>query len=1542
MIDSHNLAHGLNYVQESLGKQLPVGTSRAIIAITDGFDQSNTQMAYDAAAQLKSEYFTISIVSSTTSLKGQSILQSIASDQFRYYPLDDLSWLINRGTLASTSYWICNAYYPTPAPITTQPTRVPLELSTAPPTTVVTATTTPAPTTPYANCPVDMVFLVDESQSMLDLWFDKVLTYVDNTARQVLKYQSSARFALVSFNKRIVYSSYNSSGFLDLTGLEAALKGIARTTDVVDYTVGLNEVINILATYGRQQNDSTVLPFVIFLTDGDQLANSMNSVLPITTKLRNQYKAEILGFGLNPNPYRESLIKQAIGVGSPDGYTPARYIRANTTDYLLATSPQDTGRLSVVYFSAPEVTGTLVSQSTNPVEVINKLTPASIPNGGASDLAGALNVANNIISKNYFGNNQVVILIARGLYIDGNSTNCCNDPQPIANELMKKAAVQAVMLGLVTNNTILQAISNQPVLNANALIKDGDSDINNGAAIAKRLDTVLDSIIANQPCQNIADFPPVCSEYIDVQLAFHANQTLMPKVRNFITQLLLPALFGGSLSDRPLTKSSTVNLALMTLDSSTTVTSLADFTQLYSPSRYAQIVSNVLDNATISTVPYVSKVYNQSIYNRQWGRPFATTIVIIISDAFSSSDYTNARAMLDRLQPAYAEAIQIGTLASPIPVSDGNPIIVPDINELDPLYIRSSKGLAVALAKAACRTLTTLPPSTPPTTTTARTTPAPLPRPKPRAVWPDITFLVDTSYDGTNAMTDQGFQQLRQFMYRYVLDELFIGDTGSRITLATFDDSVNVACQFSDIHNYYDLADCIVNKFEYSITKPKTKTRDLAGALDYLSNNVYNLTKGWIPAKENILVIFTTGSSTTNASRALVHMQQLMVRTFGINLGANMDPYELSLYGPDSYGFPNWDDQTHGIMGQNNFGSRMIEYFTRAHRQPLSNFYADFFFIVDESYAMNGVFDSVRTFILNFVHQLTLGDNKVRLWIVPFNSDVVQDQVLAQSGRFSDFESWWNNKFAYKQPANTTFVNIGAAIDAVAGYLNVTYQTDRMAHVTYIAQSPTVTGAEKAAQLQGKSNVANYVLLTNPAANYSQQLVTDGRQVFRMSSPKELNNWVTSGFGLNNMSRWFDTMAIFQENYRASHEMQLAEVQIDVAFAVDQTALANSAAFEAIKSYIAGFVSKFHISRTGTRFALQSFSARQVVEGGFHFMDNNDTDTVVNMIKNLKYISSSASASSDLVTTLSQINDFFLQPEKGWRNGPTYVVIFTGAQYYYNTTAAIADALKIGRKARVAAVGLTGSRKDFVQQFLTGKSQNLYPVVVDPLSLVDGSLPDRVISHDMTKWYEDLVYPVLPHIDDVQADFIFLIDYYNTLGTAGFAQVQNYLVDLIQNQVTTLGTTSRLAVVAYGYTEVMASYSWDLNAFHTQADLLNAVKTMSYYSRYVDSDLARAVEYFFHNDTFGYDANRLTFVVDIAVSPAIGRQIPFPTTVQLNRETFTYAYTYPNATVYPYLNQFLGEEAYEHLNVGYQFGAVDGMFKRYVVEAWQAWQANYG
>ncbi|CAJ0574000.1 unnamed protein product, partial [Mesorhabditis spiculigera] len=1436
MIDSHNLAHGLNYVQESLGKQLPVGTSRAIIAITDGFDQSNTQMAYDAAGQLKSEYFTISIVSSTTSLMGQSILQSIASDQFRYYPLDDLSWLINRGTLASTSYWICND----------------------------------------ANCPVDMVFLVDESQSMLDLWFDKVLTYVDNTARQVLKYQSSARFALVSFNKRIVYSSYNSSGFLDINGLEAALKGIARTTDVVDYTVGLNEVINILATYGRQQNDSTVLPFVIFLTDGDQLANSMNSVLPITTKLRNQYKAEILGFGLNPNPYRESLIKQAIGVGSPDGYTPARYIRANTTDYLLATSPQDTssysqidykgmeleaikaainyysgsigaytGRLSVVYFSAPEVTGTLVSQSTNPVEVINKLTPANIPNGGASDLAGALNVANNIISKNYFGNNQVVILIARGLYIDGNSTNCCNDPQPIANELMKKAAVQAVMLGLVTNNTILQAISNQPVLNANALIKDGDSDINNGAAIAKRLDTVLHSIIANQPCQNIADFPPVCSEYIDVQLAFHANQTLMPKVRNFITQLLLPALFGGSLSDRPLTKSSTVNLALMTLDSSTTVTSLADFTQLYSPSRYAQIVSNVLDNATISTVPYVSKVYNQSIYNRQWGRPFATTIVIIISDAF-------------------------------------------------------------------------------------------------RAVWPDITFLVDTSYDGTNAMTDQGFQQLRQFMYRYVLDELFIGDTGSRITLATFDDSVNVACQFSDIHNYYDLADCIVNKFEYSITKPKTKTRDLAGALDYLSNNVYNLTKGWIPAKENILVIFTTGSSTTNASRALVHMQQLMVRTFGINLGANMDPYELSLYGPDSYGFPNWDDQTHGIMGQNNFGSRMIEYFTRAHRQPLSNFYADFFFIVDESYAMNGVFDSVRTFILNFVHQLTLGDNKVRLWIVPFNSDVVQDQVLAQNGRFSDFESWWNNKFAYKQPSNTTFVNIGAAIDAVAGYLNVTYQTDRMAHVTYIAQSPTVTGAEKAAQLQGKSNVANYVLLTNPAANYSQQLVTDGRQVFRMSSPKELNNWVTSGFGLNNMSRWFDTMAIFQENYRASHEMQLAEVQIDVAFAVDQTALANSAAFEAIKSYIAGFVSKFHISRTGTRFALQSFSARQVVEGGFHFMDNNDTDTVVNMIKNLKYISSSASASSDLVTTLSQINDFFLQPEKGWRNGPTYVVIFTGAQYYYNTTASIADALKIGRKARVAAVGLTGSRKDFVQQFLTGKSQNLYPVVADPLSLVDGSLPDRVISHDMTKWYEDLVYPVLPHIDDVQADFIFLIDYYNTLGAAGFAQVQNYLVDLIQNQVTTLGATSRLAVVAYGYTEVMASYSWDLNAFHTQADLLNAVKTMSYYSRYVDSDLARAVEYFFHNDTFGYDANRLTFVVDIAVSPTIGRQIPFPTTVQLNRETFTYAYTYPNATVYPYLNQFLGEEAYEHLNVGYQFGAVDGMFKRYVVEAWQAWQANYG
>ncbi|CAJ0956431.1 unnamed protein product, partial [Mesorhabditis belari] len=1595
--DSPNLAHALNYVQETIGKYIPSGTARALVIVTDGLDQgvNRAQTTIDTAQQLKNEYYSVSIVSAAQSTIANATLQSVASDPSHYYSLTDFTWLGNRGVLAATSYWICNSFYPsTPAP-TTPPTRVPLEFSTVGPTT--TGTTLPPTTTPLANCPMDVIFVIDESQTMLDTFFNTGLTYFANTADALVKLQSNVRFGIVAFNKNVVFSSYQDKGFYNISDFKTALGKIPRTTDVVDFAAGFGEVRNILRDFSRK-TDSAVLPLIVFLTDGDQLDGNVAKVIPITSDIRSTYRAEIIGIGLNPSDFREGLIKATIGIGAGDNFPAPRYIRANNNDDLLSTvitsttqnidcgrapAPPDMtcytditfifeasyaskamqefereaikasvlhlrpfigntqGRISVIYFSSPDASSVLVSLNGDVDSVYSTVSNAMILNGGASDLAGALTLANGVIDQNHYGNAQIVVLFARGLYTDGNSTNCCNDPQPQADKLKSRAFVQAVMLGSVTDPKELAAISSTAVIDGNALVQEGGNAQANGQKLADALNPILDFQMKNQTCTGVQQFPPLCPEYIDVTLAFHANTSYMPMVKDFISQLVLPALFGGYLSQSAVTANSPVNLAILTVDYSS-VTVFSDFTQRVSPAQYASIVQNIPNNASTSTIPYFSKAYSWTNDQRSQGktRSWASTIVILITDALSSVD--SPASELYRLQPAYAEAIQIGLLTTNLAVTD-QPIIISDINQINPQFLKSAKGLASVLAAQACRVVTTTAAPTT-TTTTAKTTPAPLPRPKPRMVWPDITILVDTSFDGNNAMTDRGFQQLRQFIYSYFLDQLYVGDQGSRVALATYDSQINIACYFSDIHNYYDLWDCIVNKFEYNLLNPRTKSRDLSMALNSLQTSVFNLTRGYAPVKENFLFIFTTGSSSSSvdSTAALQSIQRLGIRTVGIDLGAVMDKKELSTYGIDSIQVMNWMDEQNGIMGQNPLGYQIIDFVTGTHRQPLSNFYADFYFVLDLSFAMNGFFDSLKTFIHNFVNNLNLDDHMSRIWVVPYNSGVIQSAVLTQSTSLMDFESWYSSNFTYTVPTDAG-ANVGAAIDTVVSMIGATTNTNKLAHVIYVAQSPTANGTEKAAQLANRRDVQQYVLQTNVQVNYSSTL--SNGFVYRCQGTDDLNNWLYySRRPFNNVTQFFNDLIAMQEQYRQNNEMQLAEVQVDIAIALDQTGLTNTT-FEALKSYLVGLVNRLHVSRTGTQIALQAFSGRQEVEGGFHFIDNRDANGVAQSIAALKYRSSNPNVTqSDLVTTLSQINRNFLVPQKGWRNGPTYVLMLPSGQSFYNTTQATADALKILQKARTFAIGTNGVRNDYVRQFVTGKTDDNYPTVPDPTALTAGSDVDKQLTLDITKWFEDLVYPTLPHIDDTNADFVFLIDHHISLTDAGFTAIKQYLTEFITNQVTNVGTRSRLSVVSYRYAAVIPEQSWDLNAFKSQVELMNAVNQLRYSSGSVSSDLSLAINYFFRNSTFGYNPNRLTIVVDIASAPNTTTPLFRDTMYGLNQETFTFAYTYSNnnGTRWDYINQFLGDDGYDNYHPQFAFQQTDRQFKQYVINSYAAWYATYG
>lgn len=91
----------------------------------------------------------------------------LATDYSHFYPIDTVDYLMNPSVLQTQAQWICAAFYPTAAPPTPPPTRLPLI-------TTIGTTTNPAVRTtvnplfpPIASCKQNVLFLIDQSQTLL-------------------------------------------------------------------------------------------------------------------------------------------------------------------------------------------------------------------------------------------------------------------------------------------------------------------------------------------------------------------------------------------------------------------------------------------------------------------------------------------------------------------------------------------------------------------------------------------------------------------------------------------------------------------------------------------------------------------------------------------------------------------------------------------------------------------------------------------------------------------------------------------------------------------------------------------------------------------------------------------------------------------------------------------------------------------------------------------------------------------------------------------------------------------------------------------------------------------------------------------------------------------------------------------------------------------------------------------------------------------------------------------------------------------------------
>ncbi|EGT54811.1 hypothetical protein CAEBREN_28243 [Caenorhabditis brenneri] len=556
--DGHQMTDALRYVYNNYRPEL--GVAGNIIVVGDGFDFDESQSAVPIANALKSQfYFSLGIILMSTSQAQQGVVQPLSSDFSHFYPVDNVDYLMNPAVLQTQAQWICSAFYPTAAPPTPPPTRLPLVTTDY----IGTTTNSGVRTTvnplfpPIASCRQNVLFLIDQSQTLLLNGYVSAIQFARNSATSLAGYNSQTTFAYIVFNGVIIQES---NGYTDLQTFTNSISNVPQSVGTSDATVGFKEALNFIQTKSQYSDDS-VTSFLYYITDGSDYNNVIPNLANTTLTIRSQLQTEIIGIDLIETAQSKANVQNAIQYGVYDGNTPSIYVGVsqpsdaldsnflNSTNYMLTckdfsncytgltfvieTSQAEGTQLvdvqtravlnilsyyqamispfkmsvSLIYFSSPDnlvpnqsgQSAVLLDHVTDGASAINTLNTTNLPLGAASDLQLGFSMTADNLRSGYLQNNNLVVFFARGQY--EKLSNCCPDPTADASAVRQMATVQGVVIGPYSSKDQLDSLTGSNSIDANAIIGTSPLDVsaentpNNRATVAKQIsDAVLPTI----------------------------------------------------------------------------------------------------------------------------------------------------------------------------------------------------------------------------------------------------------------------------------------------------------------------------------------------------------------------------------------------------------------------------------------------------------------------------------------------------------------------------------------------------------------------------------------------------------------------------------------------------------------------------------------------------------------------------------------------------------------------------------------------------------------------------------------------------------------------------------------------------------------------------------------------------------------------------------------------------------------------------------------------------------------------------------------
>ncbi|CAD6189102.1 unnamed protein product [Caenorhabditis auriculariae] len=1580
--DVHALAEGLRYVASNYVTQ--VGTASNIIIVTDGYDFSENPNPY--AAALKSQYYTIGAIVATQSQLISNAIQQVTSDYSHTYVIDSFSYLQNSAILQTQAMWICNAFYPTPAPKTPAPTRIPLKTTSSASTTRPAPRTTLSPGTPtVSECSLNVLFLIDESQVMLSDGYSQSLTYATQLSQTLSVWNSASTFAFITFNDVITYTSAN---YQNVTQFALDLQNAPQTSGGTNIPLAFNASRTFISAHSQYSNSNT-RSVLIFVSHGVDKMSAVNQSIPIVHDLRSNYQTQVVAVDIQQN---DDLMKKIIEYNVNDGYVPSTFIGLSSTNdltqmslvnntifllqckggnqcgidltFVIEVSEIETSNyvavqkktamniinayrsmispfgmsVSFIYFSTPlnssipANSGVFFQQLTDPDQAVNALTNQLFPVGGATDLDTAFILTASSLSQATFQKSKYVLFFARGNY--DHFANCCPDPTVDAALVRSMSTVQGVVIGPNSNKQQLDFFTGSNSLDANSLISNLDVSTQSTAAaavISAAIQPLFDSFINSQICNSIPDYVAPCQNPIDVIIFLHAKTSdSWTKISNFTGSELLPGLLGSPLSRRSLTTASPINLAIVVYGN-LGGNILTDFSLLRSPQDYSSLLATTPFSPVVGT-PTLSWAYKKANELFLNGRTYASRNMIVISDDLHAHDN------LVMQFGGFTTALQIDTLS--VPGADYTQNV--SISQIDSRNPFARRNVANALASNTC---TYAPLQTPGTTmkSTTPTLPGPIPLVKARSVWPDITILIDTtSYNESSPylMNGERFEKIRQFLDVF-LSQYSVGEKFSRFTIATFDGTVtSVSCTFSQTSNYYDLSTCRNEKLSF-YSRTHSSTRDINQALKYLQQNIFVPNSGYRSLNENFLIIFTMGVSSTPFTDTLVQLQRQGVRTVAVGLSSNLTNAQISGFGQKNYLVPQWDGTSNGIDSSNTsvaLADRLVSITTKRRSPSTSNFFANVFVLVDQTLSTQSDQPNVVQFVKSFVKQFQVASQKTQISVVPYEMDVINPLGLTSSQ--TQVDQWLSNWTPTVSQSNT------ADFRKLADYLGpvLAANTDRPSYLVYVIGSTSVQNVNSP-QFLLNSNVMGFVAQYNPNVNYSS-LLASPNSVFSVYNSNELLDQVNSftDASKNPIVSLYNSIFSAQEA-KNSANFPLVAVSADIVLLVDETGI-NATQFEIVKSYLSDFTSKFSVGFSSTQFALQAYNGRTIAHEGFHFSQSTDGDTVRRFISQLRLEQATeGTTDADLAGAIVEEKTYFLTKSDGWRDdATTFTVIFSHAESFYNdTTDSRENAAKgIKNVSEVFAIGYNGKTYDYVKQFLTGAVPS-YGTVDSPENLKIDSPASVQLLSTIKNDYRQQVYPPAPPLSSLtDADFIFLLD--AAIGTQGMTNVKNFLNNFIyQVGDFTYGNSSRLSLITYDDSGVRRPY-WNLN------DQLNLAKKISnitlYPSSLSNSNLRSALEFFLADESqFGVKSTRQTYVTLFAGAPTISPFIDIALTKKLNTRYSTFTIqTNQNTQEFSYIPQFLGSTQDDRFAYSLSIAFTDNSlnsYKSWLQSEYSAWKTTF-